>query len=101
MERSTKIILLIIGLIILLVVFLYPKYSGFGYGGFVPEGEVLYRAEYSCLGFEYVTHGDRFNRMQCMDCGPTYWCAGISFGKTCYEWASGTSKDTEKQVVCK
>ena len=87
-----------------LVIF-FPKKSGYGYGGKIgPENSVLYREEKACLGFKYETYGDRFNTYRmCLDCGRTFFCAGIPLGKTCYEWVVDGTLDfsSEKPVKCR
>lgn len=98
-----KILFVIIALIILLIVFFWPKYSGYSYGGEVRTGYILHREEYNCFGINYEKLGDNpFIQVQCADCGKNYFCAGIPYDKKCYEWiANGSASITEKVITCK
>jgi len=100
MNKSSKVIFIILGIIILLV-FLYPKDSGHSYAGKVPVGTILTRIEYSCFGIEYARNGDRWGMYQITDGGAYYYCIGIPHSPKCYERISGTGLETEKQVSCK
>jgi len=100
MDKSLKILLWILAVVVLILIFFYPKYAGYGYGGYVPMNTTLHREEQNCFGIKYSTYGDRFHMMQCADCGPTYWCSGIPYGNACYEWVSGEPMDTEREYTC-
>ncbi|MFA4953561.1 MAG: hypothetical protein WC584_05030 [Candidatus Pacearchaeota archaeon] len=100
---NKKIIFAIGILVILLAIFFFPKNNGYSYGGFVRTGDVLHRERYNCFGIEYEKYGENpFSIEQCSDCGKNYFCAGIPYDKTCYEWiADGSKPDNEKVIPCK
>ncbi len=92
---------LLVAVVILLLVVFFPKYCGYYYGGFVTSGLTLHREDCTCLGIKYETYGGMFNLGgQCMDCGRTYFCAGMPAGRNCFEWVAGTDESTEKQIEC-
>lgn len=97
-----KKILIIILFFIILVAIFFPKFCGTSYGGFVKTGTTMHRKECTCLGFKYSTHGDIFGLQNCVDCGKTYFCAGIPIDTKCYEWVFNGSQDfsTEKEITC-
>ena len=93
----------IILVIVLLIIFLYPKNAGYTYGGLVMKGSVLYREEYSCLGIKYQMRGGPFFSEQCADCGKNVYCVGIPLSKTCYNWTADGTQDlsSERKTECK
>lgn len=78
---------LILIIIIVLIIVFYPKKAGITYGGFVTTGMTLNRYESSCLGIKYkLTSSSPFGFFDsCSDCGRTIFCAGIPYGKKCYQ----------------
>lgn len=99
MKNILTIALLVILAVVLLLVSFFPKYAGYSGGGMMPGGTKYYSVEYSCLGYNYSTTGDRFGRMIVFDGGVNYWCSGIPYKKRCYEYMAD-DREYKKEINC-
>jgi len=89
--------------VILLVLILYPKEIGYGYGGeLIPDQGTQYREEKVCLGVKYSIYGGPFIQERCLDCSVTIYCVGIPLQKKCYEVDYDGSVDSngERETQC-
>jgi len=84
---------LISGVILILMIFFYPKYCGTTYGGLIKPGMILHREECVCLGFKFA-----FISYPCTDCGKYYYCSGIPVGNKCYELVA--HETIEREISC-
>jgi len=99
MNKKIKLILIIIA-VVLLIIFFFPKsYVKGGLGGFIGPGATAYKEEYSCFGLKYSYNSPFF---QCADCGVSYYCSGILYGKKCYmEQYSGGGTISKEVTDCR
>jgi hypothetical protein len=83
--------LLIIPIIILvLILFFYPKpMENGGLCGLVAADATAYQENYKCLGIEHQPAID------CVDCCVYSQCFGLAYGKTCYMEGMGELTPTE------
>jgi hypothetical protein len=90
----------VIIILLILVIFIYPKECGSSYGGFIAKEITIKREEGNCFGVKYQAYS-RFGMMYCADCGKKEYCVGVPISKTCYEWNASTDPSTEIEIECK
>nr|MBA4405462.1 hypothetical protein [Nanoarchaeum sp.] len=97
-------------LILMIILFIYPKECGYNYGGFiVGAGTTITREECSCFGAKY----ESFSRtptwlgggiIQMLDAGKNQYCIGIKIKSDCYKWTyTGDNPgdySTETKINC-
>ncbi len=93
--------IIVITLIIILVLFFYPKsyVRGGLQGGPIGPGETAYKEEFSCFGIKHSYYPSG-----CADCGNVYNCYGLNYNKKCYTEVysySGGGKLSKDSTQCK
>lgn len=73
--KKKYVILVILGFILLVSIFFFPKNSG------ITPSMKNYRYKYSCLGFE-----QEYVMPNTFDAPLDYKCYGVPYNKKCYEW---------------
>ena len=87
--------------IVLLLVILFPKEIGYGYGGeIIAQQTTLYREEKVCFGIKYSKYGGPFLKGSCNDCSKTIYCVGIPLQNKCYEADFDMSLGEERETEC-
>jgi len=101
MKKRQRIILIVV-IILLILILIYPKDCGYSAGGLLAVNMTVHSEKCSCLGIKYSLSGSRFGFMQCVDCGPSYYCVGIPISKKCYEGTFQISEGTEwEEIECR
>lgn len=72
--------------VLTVVLILYPKNTGYGYGGEIMPNQIsVIRTEKVCLGVRYEMFGGPFMEKRCLDCNTNIYCIGIPLQEKCYE----------------
>ena len=101
MIARNKKIVIIAAIVVLAVLFFYPKqmsYTEFGgFAGFIGNTSAI-GWEYSCLGMAYNSCPEN-----CADCGCTKQCLGITYDKKCFNesYSQGVTSIERIPTECK
>ena len=87
---------LIVIMMLILIVFFYPKdyISGGLQGGPIGPGQNAYKVENSCFGIKYS-----YYPKGCADCGNVYNCYGLLYNKKCYIETYSVNENLSKELT--